>query len=323
MYLAREASNAVLNPMDPNFSRIRDTVMLDLIVDVDSDFSNLAETTQQNITSPLDPKLAMASLLGDSTDSAVKSAWGALVNKLSSMLESSSFSFPLPSGGASPSSPSTPLSQKLAPLTQTPSHGVIRRPIRAITATGFGAGPIPDWPEPQTAQDISLSSSSNNQREPLIVPPLPWRKIYIPPSSDEDDGAFLCNHRLPAHVPRENQVVVLKRGGGCSFQHKLANIPLFPPAAASLQLVVIVDGFPVDAADATSGMDSEPSVRPLLDERQVGGASGLPRREAIPLVMVGGGEEMLELLMGAGGIGVKRRWEVRVQGIRVENLIVL
>ncbi|KAF2711885.1 glycoside hydrolase family 47 protein [Pleomassaria siparia CBS 279.74] len=63
-------------------------------------------------------------------------------------------------------------------------------------------------------------------------------------------------------------------------------------------------------------------VQPLLDESQFT-PSGLLRPNPIPLIMVRGGDETLELLKRAQGVGVRRRYYFRSQGVRIDNLIVL
>jgi len=63
-------------------------------------------------------------------------------------------------------------------------------------------------------------------------------------------------------------------------------------------------------------------VRPLLDEPQRT-SKGLLRRNPLPLVMVGGGERTYEALRRAKGLGVKRRYVMEAQGVRIINLIVV
>ena len=127
----------------------------------------------------------------------------------------------------------------------------------------------------------------------------------------------LCDHRLPAAIPRNHQVLVVKRGG-CPFSRKLANIPAYVPSPLSLQLVIIISF----GNDEASGLTEDALIRPLLDEHQLTGA-GLARRNPIPLVMVSGAQKAYEALKNARGIGIKRRYEMRTQGIPITNLIIL
>ena len=109
-------------------------------------------------------------------------------------------------------------------------------------------------------------------------------------------------------VPRENQVIVVPRGG-CTFSQKLSNIPNFYPSPSSLALVVVVDE---EASD-------EGLISPTLDEAQFT-PSGLPRYNPIPLVLAKTGEGGLEKFAGATGLGIRRLHHVQTRGTRISNL---
>jgi hypothetical protein len=109
-----------------------------------------------------------------------------------------------------------------------------RHSISGALPLGPGAAPLPDTSDPDEGY------SDNN--------PLAWSSIYIHPGT-------LCEERLKIEVAKQNQVVVVQRGG-CSFSAKLRNIPAFPPDSLSLQLVIIVS-FP---------HHEQPSVK--MDENQ-------------------------------------------------------
>ncbi|KAK5262715.1 hypothetical protein LTR40_014912, partial [Exophiala xenobiotica] len=154
------------------------------------------------------------------------------------------------------------------------------------------------------------------------VPPLLWKSIY---ATDE-----LCDHKLSLHVVKTHQILVIKRGG-CSFSRKLSNIPAFSPSSQSLQLVILVsygtDQISDDSGDQASagagaGDDEENLVRPYLDEAQKTPA-GLPRHNAIPMVMVAGGKRVYDTLATKTvGVGIKRRYHVETKGVRIANLII-
>ena len=169
------------------------------------------------------------------------------------------------------------------------------RRVSASSATGIGAAPLPDIPS-------TPDPSSTTGYE---VSPLPFSTIHL--------GDTACSGPLPRHIPSTNQVIVLRRGE-CSFSEKLRNVPSFAPGKKALQLVIIVSDD--NAEERTS------TIRPLLDEVQKTPA-GLGRPYAIPVVMIGGGEDMYEMLGKAKSIGIKRRYFVRSQGVLVGNLIVL
>ncbi len=183
--------------------------------------------------------------------------------------------------------------------------------LTAISASGIGACPLPETDDLPTTADNDQHPSSSSSSKPDSH--LPWTKIYL---SDETCHAPLH----PSSIPSQNQVIVIRRGS-CSFSEKMANIPMFRPSkpgqtpskknqSPSLQLVVIVsEGNNLD-------------IRPLLDQIQRTPA-GLPRVNPIPMVMVAGGKETYELLKKARGVGLKRRWSVRSQGVWVRNAIVL
>ena len=275
VFLSRETGHGVLNPTDPNFTRIRDSTMLDLVIDLalPSETPMTTNATNEEFTIEV-PEL------GPNADSTMKAAWNAIVSQISSLMKDKQpFSFPL---GSSPTLDAAILT------------GNTRFHLPAITSTGLGAAPLPDWTE--VAPILNAGT-----------PPLTWSKVY--------HAGDLCTNRLPASIPRSHQVIVLKRGG-CSFSRKLANIPAYTPSPTSLQLVVVVsfgneDGLPDDFL-----------IRPLLDEQQVT-SGGLPRQNPIPMVMVAGGERAYEALAGARGVGVKRRYEVRSQGTVITNLVIL
>lgn len=172
-----------------------------------------------------------------------------------------------------------------------------RLSLAAVIPTGIGAAALPDWPEAP-----SQTATGHAQ------PPLSWNKIYT-----TDD---LCDRKLPLSVPRLHQVIVIKRGK-CSFSQKLSNIPLFSPSSSSLQLVIIVN-----YSDGEDETGEEVLFRPLLDQIQFS-SSGLPRKNPVPMVMVGGGVQTYQALESARGIGVKRRYSIESQGVPITNLIVV
>ncbi len=171
--------------------------------------------------------------------------------------------------------------------------------IPAITATGVGAAPIPDWNEAPSRTTSTLPRQ-----------PLDWTTIY---ATDQ-----LCDHRIPLSIAKTHQIVLVKRGN-CAFSTKLANIPAFAPRPTALQLVIIVSYEPTPQENMP---EEEWLIRPLLHEQQMTGA-GLVRRNPLPMVMVGGGERTYEALRSAVGVGVKRRYTMEAQGIRIANLIIV
>lgn len=275
IFLSKEVASSAVNPLDPNFTRVRDSSMLDLIIDVvpgttgkhrktDSDTVNL--TSDSNAPNNLD----LTSEFDSEAASSMRLALSSILQQVTSLLHD----------------PPTPTPQPLQRLY-----------IPAITPTGAGAAPLPNLEE-------ALGPDLNGHPQG----PLLWHTIHVAGEN--------CHKRLPAHMPRDNQILVLKRGG-CSFSQKLENIPTFAPSKYSLQLVIVVS-----YEEDEGGTLQRWLIRPLLDRMQE--TSGrLPRHRPIPMVMVGGGEEVYGALGRARGLGVKRRWSVQAQGVPISNLIIL
>ncbi len=275
IFLAKDVASSVVNPLDPNFTRVRDASMLDLVIDVVPALTKQINTTKPDTLSfTMDSKsLAKLEPIAEQEADAASSmrlALNSLIQHVTSLLHD----------------PPSPTAQ--------PLH---RHYVPAITPTGAGAAPLPDIEE-ALGPDINGGPQG----------PLLWHSIHVAGEN--------CHKRLPAHIPRENQVLVLKRGG-CSFSQKLENIPTFAPSKTSLQLVIVVS-YEEDEGDVPQGW----LIRPLLDKKQET-SSGLPRYRPIPMVMVGGGEEVYGGFERARGVGVKRRYSVQAQGVPISNLIII
>lgn len=287
VFLAKDVMENVVNSMDPNFLQVRDPTMLEIVIDLPKDGPEPEPIHQDPETLSAQKKTATDTqqIIIDgsgSTDGAsqMKIAFGQLLQQVSSMLQD-----PAPAPSPSP----------------FPAKQISRHYIPAITPSGLGAAPLPDWPEAPSV-DATGSSSPSSTSTPLF-----WTSIYITDTA--------CDRPLPSSVPKNHQIIVLKRGG-CSFGQKIANIPSFAPSRTSLQLVIIV------SFNDEDGEGEGWLTRPLLDNVQVT-SGGLPRRNPIPMVMVGGGEDVYEALGKAVGVGVKRRYTVQAQGVLISNLIIL
>lgn len=272
VFLARDATSGILNPTDPNFTRVRDVGMLDLVVDLAVPTNTINHTAAAEMNNLL-PQMPMTV--------SVKSALSSFMAQLTALLhdgEPNSFSVASPAG-------------------HVPEHS--RFYIPAITATGLGAAPIPDWSE-------APSPTVSGHRKQALE----WKSVY---ATDE-----LCDHKIPLSVVKSHHVLLIKRGG-CAFSAKLANVPAFAPGPGALQLVVIVSYEP----PPYEGMSEEEwLIRPLLDEQQRTSA-GLVRRNPLPMIMVGGGDRTYEALRRAVGVGVKRRYTMEAQGVRITNLVII
>ncbi|KAL9629578.1 MAG: hypothetical protein Q9164_006821 [Protoblastenia rupestris] len=175
---------------------------------------------------------------------------------------------------------------------QTPASPTLRKYISAMLPTGLGAAPLPD-----VEDALALDMQARPQGD------LTWNSIYV-----SDEGC----EKLPKPVPQEHQVIVMKPGG-CSLTQKLQNIPTFTPSESTLQLLVIIE-------EGAGPLNSRP--RPVLDSAQMT-SKGLPRRNPIPMVIVGGGDETYDLMRRAVAMGIKRRYGIRAQGIPISNLVIM
>lgn len=299
VFLPRDTGKDTLSLTDPNFTRVRDPVMLDMVVDLTKPIDQ--DDPDNNVND--DMMVLEIPDLDASNDGSVRNAWNAILSQLSSLLKDRG-------QPPWPFSTSISLNPLATPRTSdpTPDESPPRYHLPAVIPTGPGAAPIPDWPEVATITTSGTSALT-----------LPWTKIY---ATDE-----LCDHRLSLNLVRNIQVLVIKRGG-CNFSTKLANIPSFRPSPHSLQLVIFVSyGHSDSSTSHDDEIDDEGSEevlsRPLLHEPQLT-PTGLPRHNPIPAVLVAGGKKVYDALaQRAIGMGIKRRYHVETRNIMIGNLHVV
>ncbi|KAI5284625.1 alpha mannosidase-like protein [Ascosphaera aggregata] len=302
VYVSREATS-LLNPSDPNFLRVADAEIADLVIDLSpswvdpSLYPDFAVVTRN--LDMIDKEVVIPDTFEDSLDQgSVKVAFSSLINQVASLLRDETDMIDADDSRDS----------------------VVRISIPAMTAAGKGAAPLPN------VEDATIRPTyAKSMSKPLAVDPLSWSSIYV---TDQ-----LCDHRLPSSVPRDYQVLVIKRGG-CSFSEKVKNIPASHPSPSSLKLVVVVsytDGNEVshDQSDQPtaystfvppdSSSDENVLVRPLLDKVQTV-IGGIPRPRPVSVVLVGGGDSTYAYFQHAIGIGIRRRYEVHSQGVPIINL---
>lgn len=275
VFLAKETASNVVSPLDPNFTRVRDPTMLDIVVDVATrEEPKVKEdrNSKENESSQLGPKFLLDDALGENGggSSAMVLAFNSLLEQITGLIRE-----------PSPASHQVPA----------------RKHIAAIIPTGAGAAPLPD------VEDTLGPDASG-----LPQGPLHWHSIFVAGDS--------CNERLSVDIPRTHQVIVIMRGG-CSFTQKLQNIPIYVPSASSLQLVIVVS-----EEEKDPNLPPGYLIRPWLETAQHS-ASGLPRHNPIPMVMVGGGKQTYDLFKGALGVGMKRRYSMQAHGIPISNLIII
>ena len=282
IFVSKDTANNIISPSDPNFTRIRDSVLLDLVIDVEPSVDGTVDTdfvaTTLNDTEASITPVAEVTMQSDEAGNAesMQHVFSALIRQVASLI-----------GADAPTPP------------QPSTTGYPREYIPAILPMGPGAAPLPDF-EDALGPDIRGAPQGK----------LLWSSVYV---ADHN-----CNGKLPVSVPREAQVLVIKRGQ-CSFTQKLQNIPTFVPSSTSLQLVVVISH---NEDDEASGVPVGYLIRPYLDAAQTT-LSGLPRHNPIPMVMVAGGDTTYKIFKRAKGVGVKRRYSVQAQGVPISNLVIL
>ncbi|KAL4901811.1 hypothetical protein BDW74DRAFT_70614 [Aspergillus multicolor] len=291
VYLLREITFDVLDPRDPNFTRIRDPAMVDLVIDFAPGSLGRRNDSQDGREPGASVGNEKSAATVDPSTSNMKDVLTSLVSSVSSLLRDE-------------------VHQLYTPFPSVQSSLPTRIPIPAAVSTGLGSGPLPD------VDDSSLMSVTGGASPAR----LPWSDIYM--------AGDLCDERILRDVAQSHQVLVIKRGG-CTFSQKLRNIAAHPPSRNALKLVVVVS---YEEEQHTGGEHLEPGVaarlaepylaRPQLHETQVT-AGGIPRRHLLSMVLVGGGEETYELLRQARGVGIKRRYSMRSQGVPISNLFIV
>ncbi|KAI1392776.1 glycoside hydrolase family 47 protein [Hypoxylon trugodes] len=302
-------SRDVLEDMsDPLFHRVRDSVIVDLLVQTEIP----QEPPQQHHNSTSDEPETPFEAQAIELDADVGST-----NLFSSFLQQ------ITSALREPATTSFGSNQQSDELSDRhPKFRYIELP--AITPVGVGAASLPDVRE---APNPNIAATQLDAQLALS-----WQKVFF--------AGQACDGKLPDAAARQHQVVVMRRGG-CSFSEKLANIPSFAPGKGSLQVVVVVSD---DEDDGTGNEDEDEDevggesrtgrrggresdsalkfIRPLLDEPQTT-PSGILRHRPIAMLMTGGGSEAYELLKTAKSVGMRRRYHVESQGLRIGNLVVL
>jgi Glycosyl hydrolase family 47 len=274
----------VIGPMnDPSFTRVRDSIMLDIVLQIENVVeANLTESD------PLNPSILEEAVNIEDGDLQLKQkiieATGIAAEyrtMLSSLLHhvTSALRDPVAT---------------LAPRPQLISSYHFQT-LAAVAPVGVGAAPLPDVDE---APDPTGPSSDEK---------LSWTNVFF--------AGEACHARLPEAAVKYHQVIVIKRGG-CTFSSKLANIPSFTPSARGFRFLIIV------STKENEDEEGSKLVRPLLDEPQYT-PSGLLRHHQISMALVSGGDDVYGLLKTARSLGIRRRYHVESQGIPISNLIVV
>jgi hypothetical protein len=358
VYMSRSTIDN-FNPLDPFFTRGRDAETLDLIIDAPplppssqptSSLSDLLDDAPSETTNLSAIQIAnMDSFEMEVDPQALQDEPGyfsSLLASLQSLLSPSTTTH-----GSVPSS--------TALASQAPS--VQRLAVAGTLPTGPGAAPLPDVSDPDLtySADNSLSWSSIyvhpntlcDERLPVEIPRT--HQIIVIPRGGCSFSAKIRN--IPPFPPKSTslQLVIVvsypeheeivfdfaerrkdeekvvrntkQRMGKRKDHTGASSSPTKPDLDSDSNAATHTPPHTRTAKIKKSRPHSaplNPLVQPLLDESQFTPA-GLPRPHPIPLIMVGGGEETMDLLMRAEGVGVRRKYYFSSQGVRIGNLVVL
>ena len=228
VFVAKDTANNIISPTDPNFTRIRDAILLDLVIDVEplteevgsvSPIVTTLNETQASITPVAEVALDNSEV---GNPESIQRVFSALIRQVASLIGNDA---PQPEKSSTKDYP--------------------REYIPAILPMGPGAAPLPDF-EDALGPDIRGAPQGT----------LLWSSIYLTGQN--------CDGKLPTSIPRKTQILIMRRGS-CSFAHKLQNIPTFVPSSQSLQLVIVVSS---DEDDEASGIPPGYLIRPFLDALQ-------------------------------------------------------
>lgn len=344
VYMSRSTIDS-FNPTDPFFTRVRDGSTLDLVIDIPPE--PVVTPSSTTLSELLDDALDGISNLSNMEIIELDVDEDQLAggdSYLSSLLQSLQALLAAPSSSATPSPSSS--SQK-PPKPE-------RLSVVGTLPTGPGSAPLPDVSD----SDATYSKSKPlpwstiyihpdtlcDERLPLDIPK--HHQIIVVPRGGCSFSAKLRN--IPAYPPSSSSlqmviVVSYPEHEGSSYDAGIINNHDSTTNEDTSEKISQAQGIR-STRDTTKKSPSitprsnsspkrksntpphDPSsphlVQPLLDESQYT-PSGLPRPHPIPLIMVAGGDETIERLRRATGVGVRRRYYFLSQGMRIGNLIVL
>ncbi|KAM3067577.1 hypothetical protein ACMFMG_000108 [Clarireedia jacksonii] len=281
---------------DPSFTRIRDPVMLDIVVQLEHVFDQ-----SQNMSGSVEEHMDEEEIYEDDPPS-ISLDTNAIMSKVGLAAEYrtmlSSLLHQVTSALRDPSATLLPQPEALTTYTYAT--------IPAVLPTGKGAHLLINAPEAPDLNTVKTNSVT-----------LSFTTLFF--------AGHACTGKLPDESARHHHIIVMKRGG-CTFSEKLSNIPSFTPTSRGLKLVIMVS----DDSDGEDAIEDEQRslkgehrlIRPLLDEPQLT-PSGLLRHHQISMVMIGGGDEAVEVLRRAKSVGIRRRYHVESQGLVVGNIFVI
>lgn len=349
VFMSRETVEG-FNPIDPYFTRTRDPQNADLLIDVPS-------VPTSSPTSTSTPGTAESSK-GDTSNASTLDTLEMEIDPEDIASDPgylSSFLWSLQSflSSAAPT----------ATASAIPTPKAVRHQISATLPTGPGAAPLPDVSDPpllysiqsplhwstiyvhstplctdrlpieivRTHQVIAIprgecSFSTKLHNIPSFAPKATSLQLVVIVSFPEHEPDFtepdwIDTEDREADIKPEQQKSVprsIKRSTHqgnqdpkSSQQPESSSKPPPPPPRNK-----------ITKKSSTTTPKPNTLVQPLLDENQFT-PSGLLRPHPIPLLMVSGGHETINLLRNAKAVGLRRKYYFESQGVRIGNLIVL
>lgn len=323
-----------VNPTDPHFTRMRDTEIVDLIIDAPPPPRPSAtafpstEYQQENVVASvnesmdisdpfdidfsldLDPDIFSSEHSPDSSDailSQIPAAVFADADRLAEQLDSLVGILP---GAVGVDNALRDAADKLrAGIATSPNQKSITHDAQQEEER-HDQQELKRWTIPAMlptgpgAAPLPLIHDSSPDPASLDLGNLPYTSILVLdtefcPDSNNDDDTSASLGSVASDIVTKYNILVIRRGG-CSFSAKLSKIPSFAPSARGLQMVLIVS-FPEQEGIAGGGRGS--GIRPLLDEKQLT-PRGVERRNGIAMGMVSGGEVVWDtLLRAASAVG--------------------
>lgn len=330
VYMSRSTIES-FNPLDPFFTRTRDGQTLDLVLDVPPEsmvkpqggLSELFDDALGGMGNLTNMEVIEMDVDGEALEGE-SSYLSSLLHSLQSLL-------------AAPSS--TPTSTV---KTQKPQQ-TERFTIPGALPIGPGSAPLPDIPDPDlkysTANSLIWSSiyfhpdTLCDEKLPLYIPRI--HQVIVIPRGDCSFSQKLRN--IPAYPPKSGSlqlVVIVSYPEHEEPQYEFSEPGEQEDEEETAQDPTQASGSRMGKRPSSKSSSKKPPpsqfpngaqntlIQPFLDSPQFT-PSGLPRPHPIPLIMVGGGEETMELLKRAKSVGVRRRYYFLSQGVRIGNLIVL
>lgn len=268
---------------DPLFHRIRDSVVVDILVQTEVP-SEKNETELFDSDTDAQPETTQPPIEVQASGQGATGLFNSFLQQITSVLKE-----PVATYGPAP-----------APK---PQYRYSELP--AIIPVGLGAAPLPDVAEaPNPVLGVQIETLS-------------WKSVYF---ADQACHGKLPDKAAKKHqvivMQRGGCSFSEKLVNIPSFAPHRSSLQLVIVVSDD------DEGGPDGGSDGDHDIWGFNFIRPLLDETQRT-PSGIVRHHPIAMVMVGGGDETYSELQSARSLGLRRRYHVESQGLTVGNLVVL